>query len=110
MILNDVAKFLAIAGAPAWIWVKHHVAFGRHPLKLVSEDVTVSRVRSAMNVQNQWIFLMRIEIGWLLQPGLDVFAIKGVVPNLFRLGLTRCGGQLGFRMRQLRGSRCRRCA
>ena len=103
MILNDVAKILAVGRAPARIWIKHHVAFGRHPLKFVIENVTVSRVRPTMNVQNQWILFVRIEIGRLLQPRLDMFAVKAIVRNLFRLGEIQLGEQLVIDVRQLLG-------
>ena len=47
--------------------------------------MAVRNVRSAMNVQDQRIFLVGVEVGGS-EPGLDVLAIKAVVPNLFRLG------------------------
>src|SRR2546422_6070614 len=52
-ILNDVTKILPVGRAPAWIWIKHYITFCRHPLKLVLENVAVSRMRSAMDVQNE---------------------------------------------------------
>ena len=99
MILNHVPKFLAVAGAPARIRVKHHISLRCHPLKFVIENETVGDVRSAMNVQNQRILFMRIETGRLLQPGLDAFAVETVVPNLFRLGEIQFREQLVIDLR-----------
>jgi hypothetical protein len=52
----------------------------------MNENVAVGHVRAAVNVQNQWILLVRVETRRLLQPRLDAFAIETVVPNLFWLG------------------------
>ena len=86
MILNDVAKILAVSRAPARIRIKHHVTFRRHPLKLVIENVTVSDVWAAMDVQDQRIFFARVKVRRLLQPRLNRFAVERFVMNFFRLG------------------------
>src|SRR5438067_13157944 len=91
MILNHVAEILAIRRAPARIWIKHHITFCRHPLKLVLENVAVSRMRSAMDVQNERVFFCRIKGRWLLHPCLDTFAVETLVGNLLRLS------QIAFR-------------
>src|SRR4029077_3231093 len=85
-ILNHVPKFLAVTRAAARIRVEHHVTLRCHPLKFMNENVAVRDVWSTMDVQNQRIFLMRIEIRRLLQPCLYAFAVKAVVRNLFRFG------------------------
>src|SRR5437764_3669913 len=85
MILNHVAEILAIRRAPARIWIKHHVTFCRHPLKLVLKNVAVSRMRSAVDVENQRIFFCRVKVWWFLHPRLDAFAIETLIRNLFRL-------------------------
>ena len=83
VVLDDVAEILAVAGAAARIRIEHDIAFRRHPLKFVIEDITVGRVRPAVDVQNQRIFFCRIEIGRLLHPGLNLLAVKARVPDLF---------------------------
>src|ERR1051326_5608177 len=85
-VLNDIPKLLPVAGAAARVRIKHDVTLRRHPLKLVIEDVAVRGVWSAMNVENQRILLVRIEVGWLLYPRLNLAPIKPRVPHLFRLG------------------------
>ena len=52
-----------------------------------------------MNVEDQWIFFVRIEIGRFLQPCLNMFAVKAVVPNLFRLGEIQFREQLSIDVR-----------
>src|SRR5438477_11463564 len=102
MILNNVSKFLAVSGTAAWIRIKDHVTLGCHPLEFVIENIAVREVRSAMNVQDQGIFFVRIEVRWLLQPGLVVLAVKAVVRNLFRLGWFWRRERVVIAMRQLR--------
>ena len=48
--------------------------------------IAVGRVRSAVNIQNERIFLCGIEIRRLLHPGLDFLAVETLIRNLFRLG------------------------
>src|SRR5207253_3838704 len=55
MILNDVSELLAVGDAAARVRIKHDVAFGRHPLKFVLENPAVSRMRTAVDVQNKRI-------------------------------------------------------
>src|SRR4029077_11227452 len=98
-ILNHVPKFLAVTRAAARIRVEHHVTLRRHPLKFMNENVAVGNVRPAMNVQNQRIFFMRIEIWRLLQPCLYAFAVKTLLPNLFRLGEIQFREQLIIHIR-----------
>src|SRR5438046_5420667 len=84
MILNDVTKILSVGRAPARIWIKHYITFCRHPLKLVLENVAVSRMRSAMDVQNERVFFCRIKGRWFLHPSLNPFAVETLVGNLLR--------------------------
>ena len=86
MVLNDVAELLAVTRAAARIRIKHDVTFRGHPLKFVIENKTVSGVRSAMNVENERIFFLRIKTRRFLQPGLNFFPVEALVGNFFRLG------------------------
>ena len=86
MILNDVTKILSVGRAPARIWIKHYITFCRRPLKLVLENVAVSRMRSAMDVQNERVFLCGIKARWLMHPRLYPFAIEALIRNFLRLG------------------------
>src|SRR5206468_4967206 len=65
-VLDDVSERLAVARAPARVWIEHDVTLGRHPLELGFKDVAVSRVRPAMDVENERIFFRRVESRWLL--------------------------------------------
>ena len=85
MILDHVAEILAVSRAAARIRKQHHVTLRCHPLKLVFENVAVSCVGSAMNVEDQRIFFCGIKIRRLLHPGLNRFAIETFVGNFFRL-------------------------
>src|SRR5215472_1992889 len=84
VILNEVAKILAVAGGAARVDVQNDVAFGRHPLKFVIKDPTVGSVRPAVNVQNERVFLFRIKVRRLLNPSLDALAIEAGVIDLLR--------------------------
>ena len=86
VVLDDVAEILAIARAAARVRIKHDVTLRRHPLKLVIEDVTVSRVRAAVDVQDERILFVRIKVGRLLHPRLTFLPSKLVYPDLFGLG------------------------
>ena len=86
MILNHVSETLAVGRAAARIWKEHHVTFCRHPLELVLENVAVSCVWSAVDVQDKRIFFRSIEVGRLLHPGLNCFAVETFIRNFFRLG------------------------
>src|SRR6266404_5067245 len=84
VVLNDVAEILSIAGRTARVDVKHHVALGRHPLKFVIEDPAIGCVWSAVDVEDQWIFLLRIKVGRLLDPSLNWDAVETFVINFLR--------------------------
>src|SRR6185369_3675459 len=86
IVLDDVPKLLPVARAAARVRIKHDATLRRHPLKLMIEDEPVSRVRSAVNVQNQRILLVRIEVRWLLHPRLNLLTVKARVPDFFRFG------------------------
>ena len=86
MILDHVAELLAVTRAPARVRIKHDVTLRRHPLKLVVENESVGRVRTAVNVQDERIFFRLVEPGRPLQPRLDHFAVETFVTNFFRLG------------------------
>src|SRR5438067_11782000 len=49
------------------------------------EHPSVSRVRTAVDVEYEWIFFISIEVGWLLHPSLNFLAVKARIPDLFRL-------------------------
>src|ERR1700675_587071 len=99
VVLNDVAEILSVAGRAARVDVKYHVALSRHPLKFVIEDPAIGRVWPAVDVENQRIFFLRIEVGWLLNPSLTWDAVEALVINFFRFsevelrqeGLVRIG-------------------
>src|SRR2546423_1129847 len=84
VILNDIAELLAVACAAPGIGIEHDITLGRHPLEFMIEDISVCGMRSAVNIEDQWIFLRWIEIRRLLNPGFNPFSIEAVVPDLFR--------------------------
>ena len=86
MELDHVSKILAVTRAPARIRIKHDVALGRHPLELVLENVSIRRMGAAMDVQDERIFLVRIEARRLLHPRLNLFPVEALVRDFFRLG------------------------
>ncbi len=85
VVLNDVAKLLAIGRAAARIRIQHDVTLCRHPLKFVIENKPVRSVRAAVNVQDERIFLVRIKVRRFLDPGVDASAVETLVPDIFRL-------------------------
>src|SRR5438105_3350498 len=101
VVLNNVAKLLAIGGAAARVGIKHNVSLGGHPLEFMIKDITVSSMRAAVDIQNQWIFFCRIEIRRLLYPGLHAFAIKAGVPDFFRRSEVELGEKLVIHMGEL---------
>ena len=101
VVLDDIAEFLTVTRAAARIWKQHHVAFRRHPLKLVKESVTVGGVRPAVDIQYQRVLFRRAEIRRLLQPGFDHFSVEALVMNLFRLGQIQFREQLVVEMGEL---------
>ena len=80
------AEILAVAGRAARVEVEDNVSPCRHPLKFVIEDPAVSGVRPAMDVKDQRILFLRIKVGRLLNPSLNVLAIETLVVNLLRRG------------------------
>src|SRR5207244_9923796 len=85
-ILRYVSERLALGDAAARVRIKHDVAFGRHPLKFVLENPAVSRMRTAVDVQNKRIFFVRVEAGRLLHPRLNLLSIERLIGDFFRLG------------------------
>jgi len=73
-VLDHVGELLTVVGGAARVGIDDNVALGCHVLELVIEDPAVSRVRSAMDVENHRVLLGGIEIRWLLHPGLDGLA------------------------------------
>src|SRR5882724_9347730 len=39
---------------------------------------------TTVDIQDQWILLVRIKIRWFLYPCLDLFAVEALIPDLFR--------------------------
>src|SRR5450755_2111052 len=81
MVLDDVAKILSIGRTAARIGIQDDIAFGRHPLELVVEGVSIGGMRATMNIQNHRILLAFLKIGRALYPGLNSLSVKAVVPN-----------------------------
>src|SRR5262249_43561532 len=88
-VMNQVAEFLAVAGAAARVRVEHDVAHGSPGLLLDIEAVAVVRERTTVNLENQRIFLCRIEIRRLDNPAFNLaLVLRGVPPDLLdRAGL-----------------------
>jgi hypothetical protein len=84
VILNDVAKVLAIAGRTARVNVQDDVSLGGHPLKFMIKDPAVGGMRAAVNVQNERIRPVWVEVGRLLDPALNVLAIEAGVVDFLR--------------------------
>ena len=101
MILNDVSELLAVGDAAAGIRIKHDVALGRHPLKFVLENPAVSRMRTAVDVQDKRIFLVRVEAGRLLHPRLNLFSVEGLIGDFFRLGQVQLRPELAIDIGEL---------
>ena len=101
MILNDVAKILAVGCAAPRIRIKHDVSFRGHPLKFVLENVAVGRMGSAVDVKDERILFPGTKIRRLLHPRLDRFAIEALVRNFFRLGQIELGEKFLVKMCQL---------
>src|SRR5882762_3947134 len=76
------SELLAVRGGLSQPAGEHHVALGGHPLHLVEEDVAVGGVRSAMNVENQWVLLPGREAYRLQDPRLDLLAVEARVPEV----------------------------
>src|SRR5690349_11193330 len=69
VVLNNVAELLAIRGAAARVRIQHHISLCGHPLEFMIEDVAIGGMRSAVNIQDEWILFSRIKIRRLLYPG-----------------------------------------
>src|SRR5690606_16425339 len=65
------------------------------------EDVSVGRMRAAMNVKDQRIFLVRVEIGRFLDPRLNPLAVEAREPDVVRLGEVQLREKLVVEARQL---------
>src|SRR5580658_10834680 len=96
VILNDIAELLTIAGRAARVGVEDDITFGSHPLKFIIEDPSVGRVRAAVDVENEWVLLLRIEVRRLLDPALNVLTIKAGVINLLRRRQVELGPELAI--------------
>jgi hypothetical protein len=59
------------------------------------EDPAVGGVRAAVNVEDQRIFLVRVKVGRLLDPPLNVFTIETLVVDFF--GAVRFSCDQSFR-------------
>src|SRR5215467_732619 len=79
VILNDIAELLAIASRAAWVDVKDDVAFSGHPLKFMIKDPAIGGMWAAVDVENEWVLLLRIEVGRLLNPPLNALAVETAV-------------------------------
>ncbi len=77
VVLNDVAKILTVAGRTARVEVEDDVTFGGHPLKFMIEHPAVGSVRAAVDVENEWVLLLRIEVGRFLDPALNARQSRG---------------------------------
>src|SRR5215469_4561805 len=86
VVLNDVTELLAITGRAARVDVENNVAFGGHPLKLMIEDPAVGRVWTTMNVEDKRVFLLRVEVGRLLDPALNTLSVEAHVIDFLRRG------------------------
>src|SRR5947207_13212265 len=101
MILDHVPKLLAVARAPARIRIENHVTLRRHPLEFVGEYKSVRGVRSAVDVQDERIFLRLVKTWRPLQPRLDHFPIETFVPDFLRLGEVELAEQFVVAVGQL---------
>src|SRR6516164_7964601 len=101
MVLNHVAKILAVGCASSGIWKEDDVAFRRHPLEFMEEQAAVGDVRTSVNVENERILLRRAEVRRFLHPGLNRFAVETFVGNLLRLGQSQFGKKLFVNVSEL---------
>ena len=74
--MDQVAELLAITGAPSRVGVEDHVPLSRHNLLLEVEAVSVVGERTAVNFEDQRIFLGRIEAGRLDDPAVNLSFVK----------------------------------
>ncbi len=83
-VVDEVGEFLAVAGAAAGVGVKHYITHGRPNLLFEIETVAVVAEGSAVNFQDQRIFLGGIEAGRVNDPALNLALVfGGFVRNFF---------------------------
>ena len=104
-VLDDVAELGAVGTAPSGVGIEDDVALRGHPLELVRERVSVSRMRAAVDVEDQRILLRGVEAGRLLDPGGDLQAVEAGVADLLGRGQVEPGEELGVEVGEpLRGA------
>src|SRR5580700_6617297 len=85
-MVDEVAEFGAVAGAPPRIGVEHDVATRGHELFFQIEAIAVIGKRPPVDLKDQRILLLGIESRWFENPPLDFAMIFcGFVPDLFDL-------------------------
>src|SRR5262245_18551692 len=84
--MDQVAELAAVTGRASRVGVKNDVAAGGHQLLFEIERAAVLGDRPAVNLQNQWIFLRRVEPWRLDDPALNLAVVlRGLIPDLFDL-------------------------
>ena len=91
VMMNQIGKFLAIAGAAARVHVQHDVAGGCVQLDLRGKAGCIHGERSAVNLQNKGILFRRIKSRRLDDPALHAPVIRRGVEADF---LERADGAL----------------
>ena len=68
----------------AAVWRNHHIALGRHQLKVPSKAVECAHgsLRTALAVKQCWVFFSRVKIGRIKHPSQHFFAVAGGNPAL----------------------------
>src|SRR5580765_7892073 len=67
-VVNQIAELLTVARAAAGIGVEHNVVARCHDLLLDIKTITIVCEGSAVNLENQWILLHGVKVGWLDNP------------------------------------------
>ena len=79
-----LVPFAAKARNAASVWRNHHIALGRHQLKVPSKAVECANgsLRTALAVKQCGIFFSRVKIGRIKHPRQHFFAVAGGNPAL----------------------------
>ena len=85
-MVDEIAKLLAITGADARIDIQHNIPLCSHELLFKIEASAVVGKWTAMNLYNQWIFLVWIEMWRLNYPPMNLaLVVRRFIPEFFYL-------------------------
>src|SRR5579863_7567584 len=79
-------EVVSIADAATRVGVEHDVAVGGQHVHFVNETIAILCVRSAVNLDDQWVLARRIEVGRLDYPPIHGPAVSAGVGDVFGRG------------------------